>query len=408
MKSTGVIEVAAREARLKKKLRAHLRELGFSRAADGLLVPPAMDKETYRKVHAHQRASKLEDNGKWIAAHAPKLIRHFASGADIDVPAISPRLELAPGGSKEGDLFRFASMNWRIPVSEGYGRRLRFLVWDENNGKLIGLIALGDAVFNLRARDAVIGWDHLRRKEALVHLMDAYVLGAVPPYNTLLGGKLVASLVRSSEIVKAFDEKYRDSVGVISQRQKKARLVAVTTSSALGRSSMYNRLALGGRRIFEPIGYTSGWGHFHISDALFEEFRSYLSYLKDPYADAFSFGQGPNWRIRLIKRALSHLGMEPDLIQHGMTREVFLCTMASNAKEFLRGDHVRVRYGTLPSVAEVARMAMERWVIPRAHNRPEYMSWRAEQFMEELAQPALAMQQTPTVQEALWTGHATN
>lgn len=371
-----------------------------------MLVPPALDKEAYRNVHAHQRAAKLEEHGKWIAANAPKLIRHFASGTDINVSAIRPRLELAPGGSKQGDLFRFASMNWRIPVSEGYGRRLRFLVWDESNGKLIGLIALGDAVFNLRARDAVIGWDHVRREEALVHLMDAYVLGAVPPYNALLGGKLVASLVRSAEVVKAFDSKYHDAVGVISQRQKKARLVAVTTSSALGRSSMYNRLALGGRKVFEPIGYTSGWGHFHISDVLFEEFRSYLSYLKDPYTDAFSFGQGPNWRIRLIKRALSLLGMDPDLIQHGMAREVFFCSMASNAKEFLRGDHVRVRYGDLPSVQEVADMALRRWLIPRASRCPDFLTWHAEQFMEELAHPTQAKQSS--LQEALWTGRATS
>jgi Domain of unknown function (DUF4338) len=407
VKAADVIEVVAREARLKRRLRIHLKALGFTRASNGKLVPPALDKEAYRKVHAHQREAKLEEHSKWIAANAPKLIRHFASGTDINVPAIRPRLELAPGGSRQGDLFRLATMSWRIPVSEGYGRRLRFLVWDESNEKLIGLIALGDAVFNLRVRDAVIGWDHVRRKEALVHLMDAYVLGAVPPYNALLGGKLVASLVRSSEVVTAFDSKYHDAIGVISHRRKKARLVAVTTSSALGRSSMYNRLALDGRRIFEPIGYTSGWGHFHISDALFEEFRSYLSYLKDPYADAFSFGQGPNWRIRLIKRALSLLGMHPDLIQHGMAREVFLCSMASNAREFLRGDHARVRYGHLPSVQEVAGMALERWLIPRASRRPDFLTWRPEQFIEELAQPSLAMQ-SPFAQEALWTGPATS
>jgi len=36
-----------------------------------------------------------------------------------------------------------------------------------------------------------------RFAKRLVNVMDAYVLGAVPPYNMLLGGKLVASLVRS-------------------------------------------------------------------------------------------------------------------------------------------------------------------------------------------------------------------
>jgi len=400
-----VIEVVAREAKLKRKLRAHLRELGFSRAPDGTLVPPAMDKEAYRKVHSHQRDTKLKEHARWIATKAPNLIKSFASGSEIEVSAIKPRLELAPGDTRQGDLFRFASLNWRIPVSEGYGRRMRFLVWDEHNGKLIGLIALGDAVFNLRARDSLIGWDHLRRKDALVHLMDAYVLGAVPPYNSLLGGKLVASLIRSSEIVRAFDERYRGATGIISQQQKRARLVAVTTSSALGRSSMYNRLSLGGRRILEPIGYTSGWGHFHISDSLFNELRGYLSYLRDPYASDFEFGQGGNWRFRLIKRAFSRLGLDPKLIQHGMEREVFFCSMASNALEFLRGDHVRVRYGSIPNVKEIGEMACARWLIPRAARRPEFLAWRADQFLEEIRNPSMA-KATPFSHEALWTGRA--
>ena len=38
----------------------------------------------------------------------------------------------------------------------------------------------------------------------MVDMMDAYVLGAVPPYNMLLGGKLVASLVRSRDIYDDF------------------------------------------------------------------------------------------------------------------------------------------------------------------------------------------------------------
>ena len=125
-----------------------------------------------------------------LSVNAPKLLKHFASGRDVEVRKIRPSLELAPGGCWQSDLFRLAGLYWRIPISEGYGRRLRFLVWDDHNGKLIGLLALGDAVFNLRERDQLIGWDHERRAEALVNLMDAYVLGALPPYNAILGGKL--------------------------------------------------------------------------------------------------------------------------------------------------------------------------------------------------------------------------
>lgn len=379
--SAAVVDLDARRARLKRRLREHLKSLGFTRDAKGALVPPSMSKESYREVHLHQRNQKLKESIEWIDSHSGSLIENFASGSDINVSAIRPKLELAPGSTRAGDLFRFASYNWRIPVSEGYGRRLRFLVWDESNGKLIGLIALGDAVFNLKNRDANIGWDHLRRKEALVHLMDAYVLGAVPPYSSLLGGKLLASLVRSTDVVNAFDEKYHYTTGLISKQNKRARLVAVTTSSSLGRSSIYNRVALNGHRIFEPIGYTSGWGHFHISDALFDDLRSYLADCGDAYANGFDFGQGPNWRIRVIKRALAHLELSPDLVQHGMVREVFFCPIAQNAREFLRGEHVRVRYGDLRSVAEVGQDAVARWMVPRAVRMPEFRAWREQDFL---------------------------
>ena len=83
----------------------------------------------------------------------------------------------------EGDLFRLASLTWSVPVSNGFGRRLRFLVWDNHNGKLIGIIAIGDPVFNLSVRDNLIEWDVKARGERLVNIMDAYVLGALPPYS---------------------------------------------------------------------------------------------------------------------------------------------------------------------------------------------------------------------------------
>jgi hypothetical protein len=35
----------------------------------------------------------------------------------------------------------------------------------------------------------------------------------------------------------------------------------------MGRSSVYNRLKLSGIMYFKSIGYTGGWGHFHIPDS---------------------------------------------------------------------------------------------------------------------------------------------
>ncbi|MCW5237070.1 DUF4338 domain-containing protein [Verminephrobacter eiseniae] len=379
-----VIALPGNEARLKRKVRAHFKRLGFLKAADGTLLPPGLDKQSYRDMHAHQRNSRLDANRTWMADHTDRLIQYFASGADLDVARICPRIEIVRSDTWQSNLFRLASYYWRIPISKGYGRRLRFLVWDDHHKKLIGLFALGDAVFNLRARDEFIGWTHHQRAEALVNLMDAYALGAVPPYNMLLGGKLIASLIRTQDVVDTFQAKYHDSVGVISGQSKHARLVAVTTTSALGRSSLYNRLRVGGQSIFDSIGSTSGWGHFHISDELFDDLRDYLRSKSDPDADSHNYGQGPNYRLRLIRKALGLLGLDPDMARHGLTREIFFCTLASNALQFLRGEHKRVRYDQLPTVQRMGQAAMTRWVIPRAERMPEFRLWRSEHFLREL------------------------
>lgn len=400
MSSALVIPLPGDDARLKRKVRAHFKQLGFLRATDGTLLPPSLDKQSYRDLHAHQRDSRITSNAAWIVRQAPNLIRYFASGSDLDVSRIRPRIEIVQSGTWESDLFRFASFYWRIPISEGYGRRLRFLVWDDAHQRLIGLFALGDAVFNLRARDVFIGWDHHRRGEALVNLMDAYALGAVPPYNMLLGGKLVASLIRTKEVVKTFEIKYHDSIGVISGERKHAQLVAVTTTSALGRSSIYNRLRIGDQRIFDSIGSTSGWGHFHISDELFEHLRDYLRTRGDAYADAHQFGQGPNYRLRLVRRALGLLGLDPDLARHGLTREVFFCSLASNALQLLRGEHKKARYTLLPCVDEIGSAALARWVVPRAERMPEFRQWQRDDFLRELDTRA---EQTMRP-KSMWTG----
>lgn len=384
MKKGQVISLPSEEARLKRKVRAHFKQLGFLKAPDGTLIPPNLDKQSYRDMHAHQRNSRLEDNQAWIAIRSTRFIRHFASGSELDIGLIRPRIELVHSGTWQGELFRFASYYWKIPISEGYGRRLRFLVWDDHHQKLMGIFALGDAVFNLRARDEFIGWDHHRRAEAMVNLMDAYALGAVPPYNMLLGGKLIASLIRTKDVVDIFRAKYHDSIGVISGKAKQARLVAVTTTSALGRSSLYNRMKLNGQSIFSPIGSTSGWGHFHISDDVFDALREYLRTIGHHYVESHGYGQGSNYRLRLIRKALDLLGLDPYMAKHGLTREVFFCSLASNALQFLRGDQKHAKYDTLPTAAEMGEAAKVRWVIPRAERNLDFLAWRNEQFLQEL------------------------
>jgi hypothetical protein len=355
-----------------------LRELGFHKADDGVLEIEGDGKDVIRTLHRSQRHDRLAINAELIEHRARDLLSYFASGSDVQPAQIRPTLQRVRPGTIEAELFRLASLTWSVPVSNGYGRRLRYLVWDAHNDKLMGLIAIGDPVFNLSVRERHIGWDVREKTARLVNMMDAYVLGALPPYNMLLGGKLVACLIRSRQIYDDFASTYGNTTGIISGQDKGARLLAVTTSSSMGRSSVYNRLKLAGTPYFTSLGYTGGWGHFHIPDSLFAELRDYLRSIGHRYADLHRFGQGPNWRMRTTRAALQALGFSDELLRHGIKREVFISTLADNAEKILRTGKGAPSLTSLLSAEEVSKQAVERWIVPRSERRMDYLSWERE------------------------------
>ena len=385
-------ESAAREA-LRSEILAHLQTIGLN----GNRPDTPLTKDQVRHVHRLHRQAARDRILRALGNRLDALKSQIADGVEVDPAVIQPHLIQVKSGTPECDLFRFATLQWSIPVSQGYGRRLRFLVKDSANGKLIGLFALGDPVFNLRARDAWIGWDQAGRRERLVNVMDAYVVGAVPPYSMLLGGKLVTSLMASKEVGDIFEERYGDRKGTISGTQKNARLALVTVTSALGRSSMYNRLKLfanDGEHIGTPlvvelqkIGATIGYGHFQISGELFSKLRELLREADHPYVNGYKFGNGPNWRLRLLRAGLELLELDADhTLKHGIQREVYVMPVASNAKEYLAGNANELVFD-YRSVKDVSELAKERWLVPRGGRNPTYREFRRNEFFGTVLRP---------------------
>lgn len=376
MSAAVVVGAFSEEAILKRKIRSHFTRLGFGRGDDGSLALPGDGKEDIRRLHGSQRRERLEHSQAFLKIALKRHIGSFASGDEIDPANIRLRLVRVRSDTREGDLFRLATTTWSVPVSAGFGRRMRYLVWDEGHDRLAGVIALGDPVFNLSVRDDLVGWNVADRTKRLVNLLDAYVLGAVPPYNFLLGGKAIACLIRSREIYHDFHESYGRTVGIISGEAKRAHLLAVTTTSSMGRSSVYNRLKLGGIQYMKPIGFTVGWGHFHVPDRLFDDIRDYLREIDHRYADQHKFGEGPNWRMRTIRAALAHLGINQEVLRHGIKREVFLTTLAENALSILKTGKGRPNVSTLATVADISDLARDRWLAPRYERLPQVRNWQ--------------------------------
>ena len=377
-----VVPALSIEAQLKRKVRSHLNQLGFVRDPDGLLSPPKTEKSTIRLLHSFQRSNKLRQNQEFINENHRSFAAVLADGSELNPEKIDLCLRPVAGRSKDANLFRMAGLTWSVPVSNGFGRRIRYLVWDRYHDRLAGVAALGDPVFNLSVRDNEIGWDVKGRAEHLCNLLDAYVLGALPPYNQLLCGKAIACMLRSKEVFDEFESRYGSKPGLISGKIKNPRLLAITTSSSMGRSSVYNRLSLKGNTYLRPIGYTKGWGHFHVPDDLFLELRKFLDEIGHPYVRQYEFGEGPNWRLRTIKAAFGALGIQQNLLHHGVRRQVFVGYFAKNAKAILNGNASTADISNLLCESEILDAAKERWIIPRSMRRTEYMSWKKESVLQ--------------------------
>lgn len=363
---------------IEEELREHivesLKHQGF-RIQGGRVIPPALlDKMTLRRLHAVAVQHRIERARKGLARYEPRLLRRFASGSQVVPEHIRPRLVEVQPHSEEELLFRYASLHWSIPVSSGYGRRLRFLVFDEQNEKLIGLFGLGDPVFSIAARDAWIGWGKEARRERLQYVMDAFVLGAVPPYSSLLCGKLIAMLVASNEVRNVFQRKYSRRRSVILERPFDGRLALITTTSALGRSSIYNRLRHGERRLYYSVGFTRGSGEFHFSNGLYSAISQYAMRYCEPTAKQERWGTGFRSRREVVRKCLAKIGLSTEWLYHGIQRELFVIPLARNAQQFLRGEHTKAMWFD-QSRDELFAWFKERWLLPRAERDSRYLEF---------------------------------
>lgn len=380
---------------LKTRVKNSLKNQGFKVQDDQISLPENLDKGKIRELHTEAVRHKIEECKKGLIEHEPSLLQCFASGEEIVPDKIKPELVEVHAGSKEALLFRYAGLHWSIPVSSGYGRRLRYLVMDEHTNKLMGLFGLGDPVFSLRHRDQWVGWNHEDRKERLRHVVDAFVLGAVPPYSFLLAGKLIALLATSNEVREAFKHKYEGKKSVIRERKNTGEIAMVTTTSALGRSSMYNLLKcaepklsaqpnieierLEKRLVFECVGHTQGFGEFHFSNGIYGSLTAYAKSNATATASHESWGSGFRNRQEVVQKALGELGLPKSWLNHGIRREIYVAPLAENTRAFLCGDDLKLNYYDQP-ISELFQWYCEKWLLPRSKQNETYKHWNPKEL----------------------------
>jgi hypothetical protein len=246
-------------------------------------------------------------------------------------------------------------------------------------------------------------------------ILEVNVCGAIPPYNHLLGGKLVALLMLSPRVVADYRRRYGGRESDIASRMKgeavvkPAELVYVgTTSLYRVGSSQYNRLKLpaeitesGQPLAWQYIGETRGHGTLHISRqtilALEEIIRTdYVNHV---------FGEGASPKMRQIRHALNAI-MSPGqsfissvIIQHAMNRPIYGAWLATNGAAYLLGEETQPEYhfDTFKNPEQGTKRVIDywvnRWLLSRLEYKPALDKVRSTRPTDLLISRELPLQQ---------------
>jgi energy-coupling factor transporter ATP-binding protein EcfA2 len=222
-------------------------------------------------------------------------------------------------------------------------------------------------------------------------ILELNVCGSIPPYNEILGGKLVALMMLSPQVVSDYRTRYGTRPSDIASRMKKDSVVRPAELVFLGTTSLYrvgasqyNRLKFPSGLLrsdapevrWKEIGETAGYGTLHISNDTLLSLQEATPSGEGAYVHNV-FGEGASPKLRALRHAIStvldidqsHSSVE--LTQHTMNRLIYGAWLAANGREYLNGkvDEPDYYFDSNIAVEEQTNAIIdfwrERWLLKR-------------------------------------------
>ena len=228
----------------------------------------------------------------------------------------------------------------------------------------------------------------LKQQAIAENVMEIITCGAVFPYQQLLGGKLVAMLMTSPQVVEDVRKRYNGKVSLIASGMaglpmfRTPALSVLTTSSlyAVG-SAQYNRVRIPGEVAgsdsngeirYRRVGFTDSFGTVQFAsdttDTLAAAAR--LANSKRRLVNNL-FGEGMSPKLRSLRLGLDALGLSPDeYLRHHSPRLLYAVPLVTNAADVMLGltrepDYVLPPSGGAGTTAAIANYWARRWLVPR-------------------------------------------
>lgn len=373
-----VVDCLMDKEKLKNNIIETLKAQGFK--INPHVRPNDNNKLTYRYLQQKSRLEQIHLHEKFLKKNILIIKNYLIKLKDFDPKSIDLELIEVKPGSLEEIIFKWWNLIWwSVPYQRAYGRQMRFILWDRGHNVPFGLIGLQSPVLKMSVRDNYL---EIPKEELDIWInksMQAQRLGALPPYNYLIGGKMVALAMTSDELRRYYKEKYKDKKTTMRERIIDPDLLFITTTSAFGKSSIYNRLKYMNQNIAISLGYTKGSGSFHIPEKLYSEI---IGFLKENGIDvSTSFGSGPSRKIKLLHIAFRLLNL-PDYSYHNLKREFFLFPLVSNLRNVIHNKE-KPNYYQRP-LNDLVKYWKERWCIPRTNRNKDWKQFNGQQFLNQI------------------------
>ncbi|HLA36878.1 MAG TPA: Druantia anti-phage system protein DruA [Candidatus Brocadiales bacterium] len=369
---------ALAKGQIRKEVVKVLRQQGYEVGKSTFSLSD-IDRETIREVHSLAKVERINKRKDFIKRKASLIKRSLLAGDKLEVEKINPRLIEVEADSEWEALFRWWNLVWwSLPYEHAYGRQIRYVVWDQYHKAPIGLIGLQSPILSWSVRDEHLGISKKDRDYWVNQSLSAQRLGALPPYNYVLGGKLVAYLMTANVVRNRFKAKYAGIKTLMQKRELPANLLFITTTGAYGKSSVYTRLKFEDEYVAKFIGYSHGSGSFHIPNVLFDNLVGLLE--SEGYDVRRGYGSGPSRKLRLITQSLRLLGFNNGA-SHGVQRAVYLFPFVKNLQDVIQNDAKPKWYHR--SIKGLTQYWKDRWALPRVRKDQTYKTFVAEKFIEE-------------------------
>ena len=193
------------------------------------------------------------------------------------------------------------------------GRQIYILVKDKISNKYLGIMSLNSDILNYEAREKYIGWTNQEKvlNNKINYLMNLSTCVPLQPFGfNFNGGKLLAMLAFSQEVIDHFEQKYGNE------------LLGITTTSLYGKSIQYDRL-----KELKFLGFTKGNSTYKIPEILIDRCRKYL----------LSKGITYSRKLFIVGKTLLDLGLSRELYMSDTPKGIYFGFCHPQAKDYLTG-----------------------------------------------------------------------